>query len=193
MANFSFGQIINRVENESPEEFANRYKPSNSQITHKVIESKWNLNSIIIAFYEQEYNLPKIEDPDQELYIRIIPTLFIKTENNYKKIIIDTIETEGGAPFIESIFFANADKDSLKELIIIVSWQQRHYEISGKLYGTFIYDNVTATNQIELNFLKDISAKLDGGFDGDKEGKVIRAKYKTAEAIKAELIRLGYK
>jgi hypothetical protein len=192
-ANFSFGQIVQRFDKETAEQFSGRFKPGNSQITHKVIESTWNSNPVIIAFYEQPYKLSKQEDPDQQEYLRIVPTIFIKTESNkYKKIIIDTIESEGGDPFIESIFFANTDKDSFKELIIIASWQQRHYQISGKLYGTFVYDNFNPNIKRKLVFLKDISQKLDGGFEGDREGEPVKAKYKTAGEIKGELIKLGY-
>ena len=142
MTTFSFGQVVKRLDNESAEQFVTRVKPDSSNLTHKVIETKWNSTFVIIAFYDQTYKLPKHKDPGQQNYLRIIATIFIKADSNsYNKFLIDTIDTEGGDPIIESVFFANADSDKEKELIIISSWEQRHYDTNGKLYGTFVYDN----------------------------------------------------
>jgi|688.fasta_scaffold150876_1 hypothetical protein len=178
---------------ESNENFVNRLKPENSTLTHKVICTKWNSLSIIIAFYEQSYKLSKDQDPDQNIYKRIIATLFVENlKNNYSKIIINSFDNDGGPPKIETVLFTNADNDSFKELIIIVSWKVSHYEMSGTIYNTFVYDNLNKNKQII--FLKDISEKLEGGCECSySNGKNDKAKFKTAKEIKSELLRLGIK
>ncbi len=103
---FSYGQVATRLNNETAEQFATRFKPLNSELTHKTIETKWNSRPVIITFYNQSYKLPKKNDPDQENYYRIIATIFLKSENNnYQKKQIGIIDNEGGYPKIESIFF----------------------------------------------------------------------------------------
>lgn len=194
MTTFSFGQVVKRLFNESAEQFATRVKPDSSILTHKVIETKWNSTSVIIAFYQQTYKLPKQNDPNQQDYLHIIATIFIQADSNhYTKFLIDTIGTEGGDPNIENVSFANADKDTRKELIIIVSWEQRHYDVYGILYGTFVYDDVLTNPKMKLNFIKEISEKLNGGCDCSRsDGTNDKAKFKTSDDIKKELKRLRY-
>lgn len=184
---------IQRNENETPEQFVERLKPKNSKITHKVIDTKWNSIPVIIAFYEQSYKLSIKQDPDQNVYKKIIATLFIeKSKNLYDKLIIDTFDTDGGTPKIETTFFSNSDKDVSKEIIIIVSWEQSSQEVSGTVYSTFVYDNLSSSSQDNLLFLKDISNKLSGGCECRfSDGRNKKAKFKTAKDIKDELLKLG--
>ena len=192
---FSFGQGLQRQSNETAEQYAIRSKPGGSVVTHKIIETKWNSVPVIIAFYDQTYKLPKQNDPDQQEYQRIVTQIFIGVDSlRYNPALIDTIYGEGGAPNIETVFFANADKDKEKELVLIVSWRQQHHDVSGTLYGTFIFDNLTSIHQKRLNYLKDISKQLDGGCDCDwSDGTSKKAKFKTAKEIQKRLLQLGYK
>jgi len=192
---FSFAQVVNRLDDETAEQFAKRFTPENSVLTHTVIQTNWDLKPVIIAFYDQSYKLPVQNDPDQQEYRRIIATIFIKNKNqHYNKIIIDTIDSEGGDPKIESVFFANADKDLKKELIIISSWEQRHRDVNGTLYETSIYDNILNYDQGKLLLLKNLSRRLSGGCECDwNDGTHKTSKFKTAADIKEELKRLGYK
>jgi hypothetical protein len=187
--------IIQRNESETVEQFVERLKPENSKISHKVISIQWNSFPVLIAFYDQTYKLPKKQDPEQTIYHRIIATLFIENQkNNYSKLIINTFDTDGGSPKIETVLFANADKDIFKELIIIVSWEQSTQEVSGTTYNTFVYDDLSKSNQDELVFLKDISSKLDGGCECSfSDGRHKKAKFKTAKDIKTGLLKLGYR
>ncbi|MBL7786659.1 MAG: hypothetical protein JNM36_12195 [Chitinophagales bacterium] len=107
---------------------------------------------------------------------------------------MEAIDSEGGDPHIESVFFANTDKDKTNELIIIASWYQRHYFVTGTLYGTFVFDRELASTALEWQLLEQISKKLDGGCDCTwEDGKSKKAKFTTASEIKKKLIRLGYK
>src|SRR5450631_28746 len=131
ITNFSFGQRVYRHYNESAEQFVSRYMPDHSKLSFNVLETKWNTKPVIIAFFDQEYKLTIQEDPDQQNYRRVIGAIFFKTDDNYyTKFLIDTIESEGGDPKIENVFFANADKGKNKELIILVSWPQLHADVT---------------------------------------------------------------
>lgn len=184
-----------RLANESVNTFITRLKPDNASITNKIIETKWNNQPVIIAFYDQLYKLPKESDPDQQDYHRIIGILFVEnSKNNYNRYIIDTIDTEGGDPKIESIFFANCDKDKSKELLLIVSWNQVHYEVEGILYDTLVFDNILPPPNKNLMALEKINKKFEEECEcswSDGTSKV--AKFKSAAAVKKELVRLGYK
>jgi hypothetical protein len=194
LTTFSFGQVVDRRSDETPERFVSRFKPENSVITHHVIQTSWNLKPSIIAFFDQTYKVSTQKDADPQDYHRIIAVIFIKNKNQqYNKIIIDTIDTEGGSPKIESVFFANADKDANKELIIISSWKQLHHDVDGMLFGTLVYDDVSTKNKIHLSLLKNLSNRLSGGCECDwSNGTHKTAKFKTASEINKELKRLGY-
>ncbi len=193
----SFGQIqlIARKDKETVEQFAERQKPENSTLTHKVLETKWNGNSTIISLYDITYKLPEENDPGQQTYHKIIGFVFSELgKNTYSKVTFGTIDTEGGNPSIETIFFANADSDKAKEIIIIASWEQRHYDVNGTLYGTYVFDNQTIEKTFDLKFLEEISKKLDGGCECNwRDGTNKKSKFKTASEVKKELARLGFK
>ncbi|MFD2162589.1 hypothetical protein ACFSJU_09320 [Paradesertivirga mongoliensis] len=188
------GQEVQRKKDETLERFVERFKPEHSTVTHKVIQTNWDLKPVILAFYDQAYKL-RPNSPDEQEDHRILAVLFVKSKtNHYQKIFIDTIPTEGGAPTIESFFFANADKDLKKELVIIASWNVQHYDVSGTLYQTFVYDNMSNLKDNKLRFLKYISNKLSGGCECDwQDERSRKAKFTTAASIKDELKRLGYK
>ena len=193
----SFGQIqlVPRKDNETAEQFAERQKPENSTLTHKVLETKWNGNPTIISLYDITYKLPEENDPGQQTYHKIIGFVFSELgKNTYSKVTFGTIDTEGGNPSIETIFFVNADNDKAKEIIIIASWEQRHYDVNGTLYSTYVFDNQTIEKTFELKFLEEISKKLDGGCECNwRDGTNKKSKFKTASEVKKELARLGYK
>lgn len=192
----SFGQIelVPRKDGETIEQFAERQKPENSTLVHKVLETKWNGNSTIISLYDIIYKLPEQNDPDQQTYHKIVGFVFFKLDkNSYSKVALETVDTEGGNPSIETVFFANADDDEAKELIIIASWQKRHDEVNGTLYRTYVFDNETVEKTLDLQFLEEISEKLYGGCECTwSDGTSKKAKFKSKKEAKNELIRLGY-
>lgn len=191
----SVGQTVQKLDSETMKQFVERNKPNNSALNLGVIEKKWNSNTVLLAFYDQTYKLSKESDTEHQDYHRIIATLFFREgKNNYRKILIDTIDSEGGDPKIETVFFANADKDLEQEIVIIASWEQRHYDFGGTLYRTLIFDNVLSDDKKKMNYIKNISEKLDGGCQCDyRDGTSKKAKFKTEDDIKSELIKLGFK
>jgi hypothetical protein len=193
----SFGQIqlVTRKDNETAEQFAERQKPENSILAHKVLETKWNGNSVIISLYDITYKLPEQNDSDEQTYHKIEGFVFSELgENTYSIVTFGTIDTEGGDPLIQTVFFANADNDKSKELIIVASWEQKHYDVNGTLYGSYVFDDETIEKTLDLKFLKKISKELAGGCECSwSNGTNKKAKFKTASEVKRELIRLGYK
>ena len=123
----SFAQEVKRLENETLENFARRVSPSQSELTHSVIETEaWGHKKTVLAFYETEFKI------SSQIEQKIVGYIFLPQDaNTYQKILIGTFEPEGGPPQIEAVFFANADRDKAKELIVICSWPQRHYDVWG--------------------------------------------------------------
>lgn len=187
-------QKISRYKGESAESFIVRIKPSSSIVYDKVIETAWNNTSVIIAFLSETYLLPLRDDPQQTAYTRVIATLYISDsyKKNYTVSIIDTLIEEESPPKIEHIFFANADNDKEKELIILTTWDINNPSVHGKLYSTSIYD-YTHKLPKKLLFLNYISSNVNGGCDCIWEiGRIHKSKFKSKADIVNGLQSLGY-
>jgi len=190
----SFGQSLIRQENETAEMFANRLKPD-STIAHTVIETRQldTSKNVIVAFYKKTiYEVRQMKTyVDHSQYDIMLGYIFIPTsDKNYEKIFIDTIPPDGGDPEIISIFFANADRDKNKELIVLCKYEQRHYDYDGDLYETYIFDYYK--DKMQFKYLSKLSETFFGCDCGWKNGKTETAKYKTAKAIKTKLKKLGF-
>lgn len=181
-----------RESNESAETFVlrvqkelkNREEPI--QFNHPVIETENWLEKInvIIAFFEKQEE----EEPDI-----IEGHLFIsKDQQNYQSVLIEEYGPEGNKAQIVSVFFANADKDYEKELVVLCSWEQSiKGMIEGELYRTYIYDNFDSNSIPEkLVYLEESSNYFSLEFDGIQEGETKKAKYKTAQSIKKKLKKI---
>ena len=190
-APFSSAQEVTRFENETLENFAKRNGPQQAELTHTVIETTaWDKQKTVIAFY-----ITKIKLNDGNPATQVDGYLFIpKSTNTYEKILINNFEEEGATPQIVAVFFANADKDKAKELIVICSYLQRHYDVNGTLYSTFIFDNpLPGANTTQLKFLEDVSERVSGSCDCEwRDGKKKTSKYKTASSVRLGLKRLGF-
>lgn len=102
-------------------------------------------------------------------------------------------EQEGGAPRILAIGFANADRDKARELIVILAWDIRHYDVSGTMYGIRILDDwkpgqhalrpVAAAERLFKQYACDC---------GRRDGSDTVAKVKTIAAVKQVLKQAGY-
>jgi hypothetical protein len=102
-------------------------------------------------------------------------------------------EQEGGAPRILAIGFANADRDKAQELLVLLAWDIRHYDVSGTMYGIRILDDwksgqralrpVAAAERLFKQYACDC---------GRRDGADTIAKVKTIAAVKQVLKRAGY-
>ena len=184
-------QEVRRLATETPEDFAKRIGPPNSELTHKVIQTEaWGRPNTVIAFYV----VPLAAKNDSPA-TQVEGYLFIPgAGDSYEKILIKNFEEEGDTPRIEAVFFANADKDKAKELIVICSWHQSHYDVNGKLYATFVFDDLRpGSYPAELTFLESVSKQVSGDCECEwRDGRKQKSKYKTAASVKAGLRRLGF-
>jgi len=187
-------ETVIRRAGETREAFAERVKPPRSQVVHQVIEAEpWARGQrVVIAFYEQDV-------PGDPRSTQIAGHLFLpRGANAYDRILIHVFGPEGGNPEIASVFFANADADPEREIVVLCSWPVRHYEVSGTLHGTFVFDAPKAGSAApRLTFMEELSGKLDGGCEcarRDDSGRVTmqRAKFKTAAEVRAGLKKLGF-
>jgi hypothetical protein len=181
-----FGQAYYRINGETARGFVERMERT-SKFAHPVMETNvWDSTHKTIIYF-----LPAItsEGPGIIGYL-LVPQNML----TYRRVLIDTIFNEGGEPHIERVVFANADRDKEQELIVMTSWPQHHPQagLDGTLYGTYIFDNPGSAPQYELPFFKELSEKLDGGFEGKRHKEKVKAEYKAAAAIQGALRKLGY-
>lgn len=165
--------------------------PENSALTSIVTEADWNGTPAILAFYDHVYS-ETYSDGSTQLYHRILPTLYIaEGRNRYIKYVLYEIDSEGGDPVVEDSFFANADDDPETEIVVLISWNQKHYDVNGVLYGTYIFDDREGTAG-SYPYLQALSGHFMGCDCAYREGTVKEAEFKTKAQVKAELERLGY-
>ena len=193
-------QTYARNVNETAEAFVKRIY-NVSELAHPVIETKeWDgVRKVIICFHL--VSLPDDND-------RIVGNILVPIkENTYKQILIDSFYYEGGGMrnrSIETVFFANADKDKSRELFI-QSRAQAHSprgadrDLNGYWYDTNVYDNPDMVNlQSKLPMLLDLTTKFGDEFEGEiyemtadgSDEKLVersKAKYKTVDAVRTVL------
>ena len=185
-------QNLIQLKDTRKQKIAEHFKPKNAVIVHQIIETDiWEMKNVVIVFYESKY---LDEDKRERQYLEAY-LLIPNQKNQYKKILISKFEDDNVDTEINSVFFANADRDKEKELIILTKNEHRlQYLYDGTEYTTFVFDNFNKENiPKEMKLLADISNELFGGFDGFLEDNPnSKAKYKTAEQIKTQLKKLGY-
>jgi|GEM_PF-3046349 len=171
-----------------------KFMPKNSSLAHAVIEtSVWDFPKATIAFYTEDLTL---EYKDIVYERQAVNGYFIWNDGKMdRKILIDHFEDDNVDTKILSVFFANADNDKQKELIILTANTHRlEHLYDGTEYGVYIYDDISIKNVPE-KFTLLINPKFDifnQNFEGFQDDKNHKAKFKTADAIKKELKKLGF-
>ena len=177
---------LTRRADETAESFAKRNGPPQSTLAHPVVETRaWGgAAPAIIAFYERE------TEQSGENVREVVGYLYMPTgPRAYRRILVGTVDTEGGDPTIEAVFVANAGAGRQPKLIVICSWPQNHYDVHGTLYATFVYGAPRPGRRAaRLTLDEGLSKRLDGGCDCEwRDGTVRVAKYKTADDVRAAL------
>ena len=191
---FCSAQTFQKAQEESAVDFIKKNVPDGltftDALTSQVIATDWNAVPSIFGFYLRTYKLPG----DDEGYEDVIGYVYRQTGNDtYERILIDTFENEGGTAGITAVFFANADKDTARELVILTHRDAHHHDVDGQLYETRIYDNILPGQHTrKLTYLQNASQKVSGGFDGYREGENVHSKFKTAKEVRAGLKQAGY-
>lgn len=147
-----------------------------------VTPATWNGGAMIFADY--------LTGPQGEEERQLV---MLPEQGNGAPVGVTTGEQEGGSPDIAAIGFANADRDAAKELIVILAWQIRHYDVSGTLYDVRILDD-WKPGQTALVSVK-ATARLFEHYAcdcGRRDGPDQVAKVKTIAAVKQVLKRAGY-
>jgi len=194
----SESQTFQRLTNESAETFIKRiYKVE--ELSHPIIETKeWDTSKkVIICFIEFESN-----EGGGVLGYLLTPT----TNQIYKQTLIDTFFQGGGASSrkIETVFFANADKDKSREIIVMTkamahSPRYADNDLQGYFYESYIYDNYNLqappNSLTQFKKLSEEFQEFEGIANDSKTGRFLRkekAKYKDSKAIRLKLKQLGY-
>ena len=193
-----YGAAVKRIPGEPVLQFAVRARPLYTEfpqeMTSKIIETKeWTPGEAsIVAFYTQKYYVE--EDGGLPKYnFRTLAYMFIPNgKDTYKRVFIDTFSVDGKQVNIAGAFFANADSDQVKELVIMATCTQKDAQSTGMLYINRVYDNVTRLLPVRLKRLDDMTAKIEGGLDGVRDGKPSKAKYKTEKEVTEALRTMGY-
>lgn len=191
-------QNVKRLPNEPTRLFLTRGRPIYSEFTDelgkKVMETKeWSTEKAIVAFYSQQY-VKEAEDQQPIACTRLVGDIFFtKDRLNYKRTLIDSFTNEDKPTTIVATFFANADTDAAKELVIITSAEYKGKAINGKKYKVSVYDNIPQNMfPARLKRLDDVNARLESGVDGYIDGKPSKAKFKTQQDVEAEFKKWGY-
>lgn len=195
----SKAQTYQRLSDESAENFAKRiYKVE--ELSHPIIETnEWNTTKKVIICV-----VGFSGDDGNGGYIAYLLTPI--DSSNYRQTTIDTFFQGGGASSIEitTIFFANADKDKQREIIVMTKSKAHSprcadNDLVGYFYESYIYDNYNLqapTNSLtQFKKLSEEFQEYDGVAYDSKTGKFLRrkkAKYKDAKAIRLRLKQLGY-
>lgn len=192
---FAEAYTIERNPNETKEQFIERTKIHNSTVAGKIIDAEWNNSQVLTVFFLQMNDNNKLDKKNNDCDERLIVCIYVqKSPNYYNSYFIDTISCEGDSPMLKDAFFANADGDLDKELVLIIAWNQKHYDFSGVLYGSFVYDYYQENGNYRFSDLKDIADKISGGCECVwKDGSENKSLFKTANEIKEQLNKLGFK
>lgn len=190
-----FGQTYIRHTNELSDAFVKRVF-NVEELSYPIIETKeWDsLKKVILCFVPYTKTIKYGNETEEETFI-VGYVLILTAPNTYRQVLIDTItEDYGGAPIVETVFFANADKDKEREIAVMISYTSFHKGagIDGTYYETRIYDNpdlLVPTKK--LKYLEKLSNQFYC-FEGDTQGKASKCKYKDFKAIRIKLKELGF-
>lgn len=158
--------------------------------TLNLTPAKWNGRSVLFADYSRPMKDAPPEDPD--LSERPVVALWRAANGSFERADVTLGEHSGGEPQVAAIGFANADFDPADELIVMLTWDIRHYDVSGTMYGVVIVDDAKP-GQTALVELSDLRRHFEDACDCEhRDGPPSRAQFTTISDVKAELKRLGY-
>jgi hypothetical protein len=160
-------EVIKRKPGESLQVFAKRIIPPKTDLVHTVIEGKFGgfANAVVLFF-----------DNTDKLSAGFTGwVLALNADGSYKKYILPAIEAiPGQFEFsINSVFFANADKDPQLELIVLYE-QYRNGTGEDPFHAAFVYH----WDGNAFVSLRNVEPKLN--------------KLTTAKAVRMKLKALGY-
>ena len=193
----AFGVAVKKLPDDDLRRFCARARPlytefhdENAAVSKEVNE--WLSEPCYAAFYTQRYFIEETGKPVKDCS-RMLGYMFIPTGNGmYKRSFIDTFCVDDKSPKITGVFFANADSDGVRELVIQTTADRKDREATGKQYSAYVYDNVSSRPFPGRLKRLEIPAELAEGFEGTMNGKPQKAKYKTEKEIITALVNAGF-
>lgn len=194
----TWGQLVKRLPNDDMKKFCTRTRPiytefhdENAAYSKEITE--WSNEQATVAFFTQRYYIEEEGKPTKDCS-RLVAYLYTPTKqpDMYKRSFIDTFCIDDKAPKITAVFFANADSDGVRELIIQSSLDRKDRTATGKHYCVTAYDNVAPFKAPARIKRIPVSSELENGFEGMLDGKQSKAKFKTEKEITEALKLSGY-
>ncbi|GAA4466544.1 hypothetical protein GCM10023093_20800 [Nemorincola caseinilytica] len=192
------GQMVKRGTDEPIRQFATRCRPLYAWYTDEMgarsmETTEWTAEPAVLAFYMQNYTVGT-GDIDFKDNKRILAYAFMPVgKGSYKRVFVDSFSNDGNPVKVEAAFFANADSDATKELIIITTSTVKNRQVSGTFYATTVYDLTSSrVFPARLRRLEGIGEQLSGGLDGSRDGKPATAKMKNEKDVREALKKLGF-
>jgi hypothetical protein len=193
------GQTVKRLPKEPTRQFVVRVRPLYTEypqyMVPKLVESAvWTEEKSIIAFYTQKYYVNEDGMAPKD-YTRILAFMFVPNgKDTYKRVLIDTFSNNDRPVKIEAVFYAQADSDAARELVIMTTSTEKNMQLTGTTYTTKIYENLRPrVVPARLKKLDDVALRVNGGFEGTEHGKATTAKFKTQQDVTDGLKNMGYK
>ncbi len=178
--------IYHRKKGESATDFVNRLKPDSATLVkNQVVETQEFGFPGILSFYDFPFMYKGAQQGTN-----IKGYLWISVGNNrYQRIKIGRFYQDGGSPLIHSVFFANADHQPGRELVVICKIPQRHYDYGGTFYETYFFHYDKKKQFLRVDGL---SQQFFGCECSFRDGRKKTAKYKTAAEVREKLREMGF-
>ena len=125
------------------------------------------------------------EEPNLEVF------LSHRLGGNVKTTRLETIQPQGRAAEIATVFILDADGDQRSELFLVAKWPISHSAIrtEGTYYKVYIYrmsvGSVDGAGFVRASELEEL---FGSGFDGVREGEPVSFPYKDYQSIRAEVL-----
>ena len=165
----------------SPAEAAHLVAGEKAEV--ETLPAVWNRTPVVFV----NYLVARPEETQRLLFV-----VHRDARGDLRQTRVMAIDEEGGPPEIAAIGFANADRDPARELIVIETWPQQHYDYGGAFYEVRIFDDLKP-GQLALIPLDRLSKRFPLGCECNwREGKVKHYRFKTIPAVQRELRRIGF-
>lgn len=149
----------------------------------ETLPTVWNRAPVVFVNY-------LVARPEQTQ--RLLFVVHRDAPGNLQQTRVTAIDEEGGLPEIAAIGFANADRDPARELIVIQTWPQQHYDYGGAFYEVRLFDDLKP-GQVALIPLDRVSKRFALGCECNwRDGKTEHYRFKTILAVQRELRRIGF-
>ncbi len=146
-------QTFKRQANETANHFVKRITKFTDDKPNTIIETKeWDTSRVMILAF--------IPTPDEIT----LGLLYVPTDGfSYRQILIDSFSTRGNTAQIEHVFFANADNDDVKELVVMTTYDKVQDQQTRKVYWNLVFDNPNFSElPRKLSYLSPVSKKING-------------------------------